>query len=178
MSINSILNLSYDLIMQPETVVHCSTIEEAKELLTWADSKGLKWCDLVSYLDKDYYSDYRDQTCYNLKGGYIDCTGYFAHEGYTILEFKDLVSKGTYTERISIPPEPIVTQGYYKDLTLIDLKTRADQYQQFKKTGKLPDCELRTDIQRLQDSTPGSYFHISMLRTVLSLYETIAERFI
>jgi len=35
------MNFNKDLIMQPRTVVHCKTEEEAKELLKWADEQGL-----------------------------------------------------------------------------------------------------------------------------------------
>jgi hypothetical protein len=166
--------LDYDRIMQPYTVVHCSTMKEVEILTRWANYKLIDPC----YYIND--SVQVENKCSNHMEGGIDCARYFVQAGYTILEFKDVMIRVPAVKEVLPTAEEAASAGseYYKDLTLIDLKTRADQYQQFKKTGMLPDCELRTDVQRLQDSTPCGYFHISMLRTVLSLYETIAERFI
>jgi hypothetical protein len=58
-----------ELILQPNTYIHCNTIEKAKELLSWANCIGLKWTSRASYLEYNYFHQYGRNTCYNIYSG-------------------------------------------------------------------------------------------------------------
>ena len=47
---------NWKLINQPNTVVHCETEEQARELLTEADRMGFRWCHRDKYFDGDIIS--------------------------------------------------------------------------------------------------------------------------
>lgn len=71
-----IVEFDYDKIMRDGVAIHCSTKEQAKNLLTWADSKGLKWRDKDSYLETTCWSVHKELTTYDLFCGtftYIAC---------------------------------------------------------------------------------------------------------
>lgn len=82
---------NYEKIMQPNTVVHCKTEEQAENLLKWVDSKGLKWGSGDSYLNKTRYSTYGDETCYKLQNGNFAGYDFYAEKGYNILQYDQVV---------------------------------------------------------------------------------------
>lgn len=84
-------NFNYDLIMQPNTVVHCDTEEKGLELCKWADSKGLKWISGMSYLTMSNWGEYKNDTCYFLYQGEYCRKDFYKQEGYTILKYEDIV---------------------------------------------------------------------------------------
>lgn len=86
----------YEKIMRPNTVIHCKTKEQAKELLKWADSKGLKWCDGNSYLEENNWEKHREDTCYNLcVGAYSDKRDYKDCD-YIILPYEEVLCWKTW----------------------------------------------------------------------------------
>lgn len=78
------------LILQPKTVVHCTTEQQAITLLNWADSIGLKWLSGDSYRDKrNFYLE--EETCYYLNNGLCSSYDYCKIEGYTILSYDEVI---------------------------------------------------------------------------------------
>ena len=84
--------------MQPKTVVHCKTDEEANELLKWANSQGLRWHDGSSYLERTYFGKF-DEMCYYITRGEYCEKVYYENKGYTILEYDEVLIK---EQKISI----------------------------------------------------------------------------
>jgi hypothetical protein len=80
---------NYEKIMKPKTVVHCITEAQANELLKWADSKGLKWCDGSSYMEYNNWREYNQETCYYLYKGEFCDKKYYKAKGYTVLSFEE-----------------------------------------------------------------------------------------
>lgn len=89
---------NYDLIMQPNTVVHCDTEEKDRELSIWADSKGLKWQSGNSYLEINNWRIYKEDTCRYLYVGEFSDLDYYKKEGYTILKYEDVVINENVTD--------------------------------------------------------------------------------
>ena len=52
----------------------------------------MKWCDGGSYLEKTFYWDYKDRTCYTGIGSF-DRFEYFIEKHYKILEWSDYMQK-------------------------------------------------------------------------------------
>ena len=77
-------------LMKKNTVVHCPKQSQAMELLAWADSKGLTWCNSDSYLttSNNWYVDC-EATCYNLVDGGHSPIDFYEEEGYKVLSFKE-----------------------------------------------------------------------------------------
>jgi len=84
----------YDKIMKPNTVVHCDTKEKAINLIRWADSMGLKWCDGEKYtLTCNEWDIRKTQTCYGIYKGYFSPKEYYEIKGYTILKYEEVLIK-------------------------------------------------------------------------------------
>ena len=82
-----------EYLTQEMAVFHCKTEKISISLLKIADSLGLEWCNSVSYLDINYWYDYRDETCYNFRcGTHADSYKYNSH-GYTIIDASKLIAK-------------------------------------------------------------------------------------
>ena len=80
-------------IMQPKTVVHCSTDEQASQLLNWAASEKLHWGCGAPYTEITCWYKYKDVTCYNLYEGQYSYIADYRLDEYTILVFEDVVIK-------------------------------------------------------------------------------------
>lgn len=69
--------------------IHCDTEEKAKTLLNAFDKLGKKWNSYMSYLDRDYYSIDKQNTCYSNDNRYAPYDWY-EKNGYTIYEFDEV----------------------------------------------------------------------------------------
>lgn len=87
-----IIQFDYDKIMQEKVVVNCKTEEQAKNLLTWADSKGLRWSNGTSYLKGTDWRLFGENTCYDLFGGTFGSL-YPQTESYKILSYEEALLK-------------------------------------------------------------------------------------
>ena len=81
----------YKKIMKENTVVHCQSKKQAKQLLKWADSKGLRWSSNRSYLEDLNYDMYRGKTCYYLTLGFYCDSHFYKNKNYTILSFEEVI---------------------------------------------------------------------------------------
>lgn len=88
---NNIIKFDRERIVQKDTVVHCRTKKQAINLLKWADSIGLKWCDGRKYTKKNMYSMFKKNTIYNLYyGTYSEI---YRPYKYTILKYENALLK-------------------------------------------------------------------------------------
>lgn len=91
---NKIIEFDYDKIVQQGIVVNCKTKEQAKNLLKWADSKGLEWYSGEKYL-KDIWrwTASKQNTCYNLFEGLYGDIDYYCMRYYTILSYEEALKE-------------------------------------------------------------------------------------
>lgn len=90
--ITGVVEFDYDKIMKENVVVNCVTEEQAKNLLKWADSKGLKWCNGESYLKGTDWRVYGENTCYDLFLGTFGNL-YYDKDRYKILSYEEALLK-------------------------------------------------------------------------------------
>jgi hypothetical protein len=77
-----------ELYVGKNKVVWCKTKKLAIELLKRADSLGYSWRGGKSYLDTNWWEEYRESTCYYLSQGLFTNKNSYEEEGYEIIEFK------------------------------------------------------------------------------------------
>lgn len=80
---------NWDLINQPNIVVHCRTEEQAKELLTEAHKNGFKWDSKKEYSNISNYDVYLSDTCYHIYNGVYCNTECAERLYYKILKFEE-----------------------------------------------------------------------------------------
>ena len=85
-------------------LMHCSTKEEAEIFCDFLDSSGLTWITGKSYVERNNYESYRENTCYRFKRGSFGNLYIFSVEGFgrhnisKILEFSDFYWENDETE--------------------------------------------------------------------------------
>ena len=80
---------NWDLIYEPNAVVHCETKQQAIELLTEAHNNGFKWSNGSDYLGRSNYDVFENKTCYYIFGKSYDNIEYFKKQNYKILKFEE-----------------------------------------------------------------------------------------
>ena len=72
-----------------KTAIHCKTRDEATAFLKECDRQGITWYGGEKATKLDFYSDYKEKTCYHPHCKFISFSGldYFIENGYKILEF-------------------------------------------------------------------------------------------
>ena len=80
---------NWDLINQPNTVVHCKTRQQAMELLTEAHKNGFKWDSKKEYINISYYDNHLNNTCYHIYNGCYCNAEYAKSRDYKILKFEE-----------------------------------------------------------------------------------------
>ena len=79
----------FDAWKYKKVCMHCKTREEAEDFCNEMHKAGLTWCSGRSYLSRNYFEPYEEQTCYCFnKGRYNSIVG-AKDKGYTILEWSD-----------------------------------------------------------------------------------------
>ena len=79
--------------------IHTPTKEQAEILTKVFDKMGEKWADGDSYLDKDYWDSYKENTAYSNDRRYAN-VGYYKVKG-TVYEFNE-VDMEKYLEKLGI----------------------------------------------------------------------------
>jgi hypothetical protein len=72
-------------------VIHCKTEEEANKILKIAHEQGYRWGDKRSYLDRNDWNFYKENTCYIITNGTYCNKNYFRLHNYTIIEASDIL---------------------------------------------------------------------------------------
>lgn len=81
-----------DACLEAGIVVHLRTQEQADTFSTWLNSKGKKWCNGKSYVDKRVWWRYKENTCYSpYQGSFADTE--FYDNGYKILSYEEALLK-------------------------------------------------------------------------------------
>lgn len=70
--------------------IHCETLNDAEELLTWLDANGYKWCNGVRYIEEHNYFKYGENTTYLPCEGSYCSKGHFLNENFSIINFKEI----------------------------------------------------------------------------------------
>lgn len=97
--------------------MHCKTREEAEDFCNEMHKAGLTWHSGTSYLLRNHFGPYEEQTCYCFNKGKYDNTLHAKDEGYTILEW----SKYRSTEPPKEEQEKIMeTKIYDKPLSFTE----------------------------------------------------------
>jgi len=85
------MEFNKELIMQKNVVIHCDTKEKAELLLSWTVKEKLKWITGNSYLKRDNWHWYKDQTGYCIGKGIFGTIDTFEKEGYKILKLEEVL---------------------------------------------------------------------------------------
>jgi hypothetical protein len=72
--------------------MHCKTEKEAKNFCEYLHSIGKTWWGGSSYIDKNHYDKYAQQTAYNFNEDCYQNVPYYVEQGYTILEWSDFMN--------------------------------------------------------------------------------------
>jgi len=79
-------------------VVHCSTLEESLAICQLMNDKGLKWRSDESYLDKNNWKDFKENTCYCPNSGKYCDLNYFKRNNYNIIPASVFLNSNTNYE--------------------------------------------------------------------------------
>ena len=126
-----------DIIMQPNTVVHCTTPQEEEELLLWADQQRIKHSDTAKYI-----SSYGNKVCHNLYKAKYSPVTYYKSNKFTILSMdeartgRQIAKEQTMAEfsigdRVDVDPEAHMGNvlGRLTNLEVRDTLDSDDDYQ-------------------------------------------------
>ena len=109
--------------------IKCETEEQAKAICKLMHEAGLEWKGGQSYLSKNYYGNYKSETCYFPIDGQYDELSYAKEENYKIYKAEQFLNQkqetmstvvniNPDTSEINIKPK----EGYEIDLENSDLK--------------------------------------------------------
>ncbi|GAA0083021.1 hypothetical protein [Clostridium sp. CTA-6] len=76
-------------------VVNCKTKQEANKFLIYLHNKGIKWCWNLRLIEKSYFNDYKENTCYRITSDgnleYSNLDFYKNFSEYKRITFKNLL---------------------------------------------------------------------------------------
>lgn len=109
--------------------IHCETEEQANAICKLMHEAGLEWKGGQSYLSKNYYGNYKSETCYFPIDGQYDELSYAKEENYKIYKAEQFLNQkqetmstvvniNPDTSEINITPK----EGFEIDLENSDLK--------------------------------------------------------
>lgn len=79
----------YKTYVKTSVCMNCRTKDEAEIFLEYLHSCGKRWSAGESYCNKNYYSVYRDETCYFFLDGTYSSLRWAKDENCEILYFSD-----------------------------------------------------------------------------------------
>lgn len=79
---------------QGKFAMHCKTEDEAKVFCKYLHDIGKRWNNGDSFLDKTYFFDHQENTCYAFGINKYSNLSTLLGQDYTILEFSDFIWKG------------------------------------------------------------------------------------
>ena len=93
-----------------DAVMHCPTLESANIFCQFLHENGRRWSSGQSYIEVNYWHDYREDSCYNFPNGfYGEYDEYCDDEYYTILEFDDF-DWSSFLKEPDIEPSEYITE--------------------------------------------------------------------
>jgi len=82
-----------ELFSRKRTSFHCETEEIANQFLKIAHEHGRKWCDGLTFLEKNNWNEYHgNRTCYDISQGMSSSIEYETKLGYNIINVKELLT--------------------------------------------------------------------------------------
>lgn len=132
--------------------IHCKTKNQAKAICKLMHEAGLEWKGGESYLSKNYYGNYKSETCYFPIDGQYDELSYAKEKKYKIYKAEQFLTQETKTmqkkitlanqsQEINIIPQ----EGFEIDIENSDLKNGKVLFKEVEK--KYPYI-FRYDINR------------------------------
>ena len=100
-----------------DLVVHCKTIEEAADFIEVLKENNWrnKITDAPSHKDYlTYWYEYKENTCYNFRGGCYGRYDYFKKHDYTILEWSDYMREKKTIKDILQPYDIVTLRNHTK----------------------------------------------------------------
>ena len=82
-----VTDLNYD------ECIHCETEEQANAICKLMHESGLEWKGGQSYLSKNYYGNYKSETCYFPIDGQYDELSYAKEENYKIYKAEQFLTQ-------------------------------------------------------------------------------------
>lgn len=82
-----------ELFKRKNTTFHCETEEIAKQFLRIAHEHGYRWCSNKTYINKNPWNVYQNETCYNINEGAYCSKNWSITEGFNIINVKDLLGQ-------------------------------------------------------------------------------------
>lgn len=151
--------------------IHCETEEQAEAICKLMHEAGLEWKGGQSYLSKNYYGNYKSETCYFPIDGQYDELSYAKEENYKIYKAEQFINQEKQimstvvninpdTSEINITPK----EGYEIDLENSDLKNGKVVFKEVKEKYPTEFKDLGTDTFKL--STKNGH-KLSILNTLL-----------
>jgi len=83
-----------DILLKSNVVVHCDTLEKAKNLIEWAKTIGF----LCNFHDNNYYDIWEEDSCYSFREDRVGSISYYRVKEYTIIEYEEVILNKTYKQ--------------------------------------------------------------------------------
>lgn len=77
------------------TSVHCKTVDQAKEFIKICYVNGINQRSSIVNMDKTHWNDYKERTCYRVRGDALNYASYFHYESedYEIITFEEFMEE-------------------------------------------------------------------------------------
>lgn len=135
--------------------IHCETEEQAKAICKLMHEAGLEWKGGESYMSKNYYGNYKSETCYFPIDGQYDELSYAKEENYKIYKAEQFLNQkqeimqtkiilSNQSQELNIIP----LEGFEIDLENSDLKNGKVLFKEVEK--KYPDVFALPKIINLE----------------------------
>lgn len=95
---NKKLTLKDFFTSDSKLVIHCDTKEKADKLLKAFDKLGKRWVAKDSYLERNCWQKFREDTCYDNTNRYSFIKSY-KENSYKVYEFDEVDFKGENDEK-------------------------------------------------------------------------------
>ena len=74
-------------------VIHCSTEELTVEVLKIAHNKGYKWCTNISFMEINYWSRHKENTCLYIHEGQYSNLDLYKRRNYKVISAEDFLKQ-------------------------------------------------------------------------------------
>lgn len=139
-----------NLKIYQNTVVHCPTKELANKVLAIAHSLGYRWSNDSFFIDRLFYNEYKEQTCYDIYEGKYGSLSYFQNNWYYIISAEEFINLHTMNKKV-----------YYRG----DSKRGNEIIEALEKLGGINDCLGGRDEQSLYYINRFNRIHAAVLST-------------
>lgn len=104
------------------TVVHCPTEELANKVLKVAHDNGYKWCSGYSYILKNSWEHYKENTCYNIVEGMSCYKEYYLRNHFSVISAEQFLINNLKQEIMKylkyFQTKTLIVNGITRDITI------------------------------------------------------------